>query len=40
MIVGGGDKIMESRDWLWVIEVKLLVVLGDGSKIIAGHGCW
>ena len=40
MIVGGGDKIMESRDWLWVIVVKLLVVLGDGSKIIAGHGCW
>ena len=31
---------MESRDWLWMMVVKLLMVVGDGSKIIAGHGCW
>ena len=40
MIVCGGRKIMESRDWLWMMVVKLLMVVGDGSKIIAGDGCW
>ena len=40
MVVVGGSEIMTGCGLSWVVVMKLWLVVGGGSKVMAGSGCW